>query len=380
MMFGLSIGHLIIISFLFLTSINCFVTYLCSTSALKVLEKTQSYNKAINKIRIWDKYLLSVMTIITSALYVVLSYFYFLDWMVVSDFFIPLSIVSGFVLSLITTFFSRLCYCYACNVLLKTKFNEYECFKENFIYLVSIFFPLFLISFLISTIYIIPANDLTRRGLTAGVILLYLLVWFFTYPYKTILTINAKKIRGKELKGRLDELFIRNDISRYKLYYWDSSKSNEANAMVSGVITYHLFISSTLIDSLNNRELEAVILHEIGHIKKHHFIKSLIYKLVFFIIMFVLLYYSIIYKNTNLVILFVLAFAAILAMGAIAQGSKKHEEEADLYVLNKGYGNDLISALKKVGSDDDLVNKVDKFFSNHPSVSERINKLDNKDK
>ena len=69
-------GSIVIICFLFLTSLNCLITYLCSTSALKVFELTKSYEKAVNKITVYDKYMLSILTILTSALYVLISYFY----------------------------------------------------------------------------------------------------------------------------------------------------------------------------------------------------------------------------------------------------------------------------------------------------------------
>lgn len=373
-------GSIVIISFLFLTSLNCIITYLCSTSALRVFELTKSYEKAVSKIRVYDKYLLTILTILTSAMYVVVSYFYFKDMLIVSDFFITLSLLTGFILSLATTVFSRLCYCYACNVLLKTTLSEKECFKENFLYLISIFFPLFLISYIISLINIIPEDVVNKQGLTTVVIFICLIVYFFTYPFKTIFTLNAKKITNKELKSGLDELFIRNDINRYRLYYWNSSKSNEANALVSGFFTYYLFVSTTLIESLNEREFESVVLHEIGHIKKHHFLKTLVYKLTFLIVMTTSIYYTIIYSNVNLLAIFILSFVAILVIGIISKSSKKNEEEADLFVSEKGYGNDLLMALKKIGADDNSINKVDAFFSNHPSVNKRIENLKDKEK
>ena len=122
-MFNIGMGNLLIITFLFMTTLNCLVTYFCSSSSLNYLTKTQSYNKAITRIHMYDKYILTGLNLMTSILYVVVSYGYFYKLLEISDFFVALSVLVGFVLSIITTFFSRLCYCYVCNVLLKTTLN-----------------------------------------------------------------------------------------------------------------------------------------------------------------------------------------------------------------------------------------------------------------
>ena len=63
--------------------------------------------------------------------------------------------------------------------------------------------------------------------------------------------------------------------------------------------------------------------------------------------------------------MFVLAFAAILAMGAIAQGSKKHEEEADLYVLNEDLKKGISGVLDLLSQneDTDLVDIIIRYSS-----------------
>lgn len=378
MILNLNIGQILIIAFLFLTTLNCLVTYFCSSSSLKVLEQTKSYPLAINKIRLYDKYLLTTLTLITSAIYVVLSYFYFVDLLKVSDYFIALSTCMGFILSLFTTFFSRLCYCYACNILLKTKLNEYECFMENFFYLLRIFFPIFIISFLIPTIHILPIESSYREAISIAFIAFYLLIWVFSSPKKTILTLNAKKIKNERLLHLLNTLFKDNGIKKYELYYWDSSKSNEANAFISGFNKRFLFVSSTLVEMVDERELIAIVLHEIGHVKNHHLKKILVSKLVLLSVLSLIIYYVSVFKVFNIWVLFALVFAFILIMGINLKGMKKYEDQADLYVNKAGYGEELISALKKVSYDDNAINKLDEFLSSHPDVNNRIDKLNNK--
>ena len=144
-MFGLDMGEILIISFLFLTTINCLVTYFPCASLIKRAVKKNDYVGAIKRLRHLDEFFLSGLTMVTAVLYVGLSYYYFYTSLGVSDYFITLATVGGFILTLLTIFFSRLCYCYACNIILKTKLNGYECFMQNVFSLAKLFFPIFMI-------------------------------------------------------------------------------------------------------------------------------------------------------------------------------------------------------------------------------------------
>lgn len=377
-MFNMNMGNWLIISFLFMTTLNCLVTYFCSSSSLKYLSKTKSYTKAINRIHLFDKYLLTSLTLLTSILYVFLSYGYFKYLLDISDYIICLSVFSGFILSLITTFFSRLCYCYACNVLLKTTLNALQCFRENFFYLLRMFYPVFLVSFVIPTIYIFPISMLYRNIAVVGFIVGYLTVWLLSTPYKTMLVLNARKMRNKDLLSKITKLFKDNNIKKYSVYYWDSTKSNEANAIISGIFKRYLFISTTLIEKMEDRELEAVILHEIGHIKNHHIKKSLFLKSLLLIAVSLIVCYLVMFEEINM--LFVLLLVALFVYVARINlyNSKKEEEQADLFVNSKGYGKELISALKKIGMEGSSENKIDELLSTHPSTKKRISQINNK--
>ena len=124
-------GELLIIGVLFLTTLNCLVTYLFSSYAVKKASVENDYSGAIKSLRIYDRYLFTPLTMLSAIAYVALSYNYFIEILEVSDYFITFATIGGFIFTLVTTFFSRLCYCYACNFVLKTKLNEYECFMVN---------------------------------------------------------------------------------------------------------------------------------------------------------------------------------------------------------------------------------------------------------
>ena len=378
-MFDISVGNLLIIAFLFMTTLNCLITYFCSSSSLSYLNKTQSYNKAITRIHICDKYILTGLNLITSVLYVVLAYGYFCELLGDSDYFVALSVLLGFVLSVITTFFSRLCYCYVCNVLLKTTLNAKDCFRENFFYLLRMFFPVFLVSFVVPTIYVLPIGNNYRNMGVVVFLGVYLFIWLLSTPYKTMLFLNARKIPDSDLSMLLNKLFKDNGIKKYSLYYWDSSDSKENNALMSGIFKKYLFVSSTLIATLTDKELEAVVLHEIGHLKNNHLKKMLVFKMILLLAVSVMVVYLVLFETIKIFMIFILIVIFILAARINLSNSKKCEEQADLYVNSKGYGKYLISALKKIELDGICESKIDEFLSSHPNSSKRISKIEDKE-
>ena len=120
----MSISEILIIALFFITAINCALTYFCCTKSLKILEDDKSISKAVNKLRIMDQYVLSKVNILVALLYFGLSYMFIESKMTDMTYVFFLSCLLSFPLTLITTFASRVCYCYTCNVLLETKLNE----------------------------------------------------------------------------------------------------------------------------------------------------------------------------------------------------------------------------------------------------------------
>ncbi len=368
----MGMGELLILSFLFLTSLNCFVTYICSSSCVKRASKQNDYVGAIKRLRKFDNYLFSSLMMITAVIYVALSYYYFVSVLKVSDYFISFATIGGFILTLITTFFSRLCYCYACNFILKTKLNEYECFVQNAFLLAKIFYPIFIVSFMIPTIYIFPYSMEIREYIIGGFLAVFVLFYIASTTFFNILSLGARRIKRGKIADFIGEIFKKHGIKRYRLYYWDSSRSNDSNAMVTGFNKINFFISSSLINSIDDKELEAVILHEIGHIKHKHTKKSVINQTIYLFAIVGALYYAIISDNANINILLIIILVFLLMMGVSLGVSKKQEDQADLYVAKYGLGDALISALKKIsfGDEDDLV---------HGSVSKREENINKKE-
>jgi len=378
--FNLSISELLIISLFFITAINCALTYFCCVKSLKIFEEDKSISKAVKKLRIFDQYILSKVNMLVALFYFCLSYL-FVDGIIFnSNYIFFWSCLLSFLLTLITTFISRLCYCYTCNLLLDTKLNEIECLILNFKRLIMIYAPFIIISLVVPTIYLLPFSRVITNIICVISLVFILVIWVVLTPKIMILNYNAKKIEGNSMLGyRLKQLMEAHGVKRYKLYYWDTNRSKESNAMVSGIRTYHLFISSSLIEEVTLPELETVITHEIGHIKSKHLLKMMIGKIFVLASIILLVAVPYIFKfsgfNKGLIygLVILLVFVSILISVGI---ERKYEIEADAYAASYNDSALFASALRKISKyEDEESDGVDELFQSHPDIEERIEKI-----
>src|SRR5439155_23964293 len=79
------------------------------------------------------------------------------------------------------------------------------------------------------------------------------------------------------LRDRLLALAKRTDFRAQSIQVMDGSKrSRHSNAFLTGFGRFRkIALFDTLIQQLSERELEAVLAHEIGHYKKKHVVKIL---------------------------------------------------------------------------------------------------------
>ena len=380
MIFDLSISELLIISLFFITAINCALTYFCCTKSLKLLEEDKSINRAVDKLRILDQYLLSKINMLVALLYFGLSYLFVDSKIPGSSYVFFLACILSFPLTLITTFASRVCYCYTCNVLLETKLNELECLVLNLKRLLAVYAPFLVISLVVPSIYLLPFNTMILNVICVGSLLTILVLWIILTPKVMAISYNAKEV-GKNtlLRYRLEKIMIKHGIKRYKLYCWDSSRSKESNAMVSGVGKCYLFISSCLIEELTLPELETVITHEIGHVKNNHLLKMMIGKLfvIISLIAMALIPYVFefgIFEKIGFYFLSIIAVCLGFVIGVKIERS--YESQADMYAACYNDPELFASALRKISKNEvQDQNKMDELFQSHPDIKERIEKI-----
>lgn len=377
-MFGLSISEILIISLILVTSLNCILNYFCCSRTLKLFETKQNLRIAINKLRIYDQYVLSKVNLVVALFYFVVSYCFFSEINGANNFLLMFSCLLSFGLSLITIFVSRLYYCYTCNVLLETKINELDCFVLNLKRLVSIYLPFVICSFVVPFVYLLDIDYIWRHILCVISLALILCLWMIFNPKMVIFSNGAKKIeKNSFLRYRLEQVFEAHGIKKYELYLWDSSRSKEANAMVCGFKKYHLLLSSSLVEEITLPELESVILHEIGHIKNKHLLKLMIGK-IFMIISITFMILAPYLFNLNyfykVIFCFLTVLIVVLELIASIGVERRYELEADSYANCYSDSELFSSALKKIVKYEEVEHKnlVDEIFQSHPDIDQRI--------
>ncbi|WP_029422236.1 M48 family metallopeptidase [Alicyclobacillus macrosporangiidus] len=83
-------------------------------------------------------------------------------------------------------------------------------------------------------------------------------------------TLRARPMPASALRDALEAFALRAGLGKVGLYVWSSRRGRQANALVSGYLHKHIYLADYLLDHLTQEEVEAVIAHEIGHVKRHH--------------------------------------------------------------------------------------------------------------
>lgn len=149
----------------------------------------------------------------------------------------------------------------------------------------------------------------------------------------------------------------------------------------------HIFITTGLKKMLNEREVEAVLLHEVYHNKGLHIYKKMAYDYPLFYLMAAAAVYITVGTGGN----FILGFMAFILMSKVAgipyaiSVGRRHESKADEYAIQFGYGRDLANALKKLekqylklmakkecGKICQLSEKIGEAIDEHPPIKKRI--------
>jgi len=219
-----------------------------------------------------------------------------------------------------------------------------------------------------------------------------------TFLYTTVIVPLFNKLTplpDGALKNAIQEYSKKVNFDLSDLLVMDSSKrSNKANAFFSGFGKQKkVVLFDTLVEKHSTEELVAVLAHEIGHYKKKHVIKGLIFGLLQ--TGFMLWVLSIFLANPESAIalgakhnsfhLSLVAFSLLYTPLASAFGifshmlSRKNEFEADNYAKTTYSGNAMIDALRKLSSENlsNLTPHPAYVFVHysHPPVLERIKAL-----
>ncbi|MGY8896323.1 MAG: M48 family metallopeptidase [Gammaproteobacteria bacterium] len=222
------------------------------------------------------------------------------------------------------------------------------------------------------------------------------LLMFWLYPsYIAPIFNKFKPLDNLELKVKIDSLLIRTGFKSDGVFVMDGSKrSAHGNAYFTGIgKNKRIVFFDTLLEGMEDKEVEAILAHELGHFHHKHIRKHMISSFTISLLGLALLGYLInqpwffnglgvqTMSNHTALILFTLTlpvFSFFIAPISNAL-SRKHEFEADSFAAKHTNADDLISSLVKLYRDNASTLTPDRLYSafhdSHPSATIRINHL-----
>ncbi len=222
------------------------------------------------------------------------------------------------------------------------------------------------------------------------------LLMFWLYPtYIAPIFNKFKPLDNLELKAKIDNLLERTGFKSDGVFVMDGSKrSSHGNAYFTGIgKNKRIVFYDTLLEGMEDQEVEAILAHELGHFHHKHIRKHMITSFAISLLGLALLGYLInqpwffhglgveTISNHTALILFTLTlpvFSFFIAPISNAL-SRKHEFEADAFAAKHTNADDLVSSLVKLYRDNAATLTPDKLYSafhdSHPSASIRIKEL-----
>lgn len=200
------------------------------------------------------------------------------------------------------------------------------------------------------------------------------------------------------LRSRIDNLMSRCGFSSNGIFVMDGSKrSSHGNAYFTGLgKNKRIVFYDTLLNSLDENEVEAVLAHELGHFKHHHLRKGLIVNAIITLLGLALLawlikqdtFYHALGVSQASTYMALILFSIITPLfsiyfqPAMSYFSRKHEFEADNFAAEQSKPQTLINALVKLYQDNASTLTPDTLYSafhdSHPPAPVRVANLSSK--
>lgn len=197
-----------------------------------------------------------------------------------------------------------------------------------------------------------------------------------------------------ELKTKLLTLCTKYNVEVKRIVVRDASRrTTTSNAFCSGLRKKTISIDDNLVENFSTDEIVAVFAHEFAHAKYKHILKSLPFSFLTTLILIATLglmlecpalYMAFGFDGVNylfaVLIVSYLIWPLSILLGTISNTiSRKHEYEADAFAATEGYGEALISALKRLMNESlSEINPhpwiiVTEY--SHPTLSQRIRQI-----
>jgi Zn-dependent protease with chaperone function len=201
-----------------------------------------------------------------------------------------------------------------------------------------------------------------------------LLVMLF-FPFYLIHLWPRRRMPAGPRREKLERLLARGGVRCRDLVVWNTGRGRMSNAAVMGLVPWARYIVFTdaLLEDLDDAEVEAVLAHEVGHVRYHHMAFYVIFFVAFVMFAGVLLkLMPVPVQNSNwLVGMFAVVMVILYWRVVFGFLSRRFEREADIASCELvGTPMPLMSALEKLA----LASGTSRTANNwrHYSVAERV--------
>ena len=227
----------------------------------------------------------------------------------------------------------------------------------------------------------------------AIVMMVIVLFIAFLFPILSRIFNKFSPLEDEELREKLTTLLQKHGYKVRAIHVMDASRrTTKSNAYFAGFGKMKtIVLYDTILEQLSHDEICAVFAHELGHGLHKDTLKSQIFTAVMMVVLAVLSWLTLKYpeiylpfgfKGVNygfaLILIITVEFALTSPVfGLITNAfSRKAEYRADKQAVDEGYGEALISALKKLARENFSALAPDpllvKLEYSHPPLSERI--------
>ncbi len=207
---------------------------------------------------------------------------------------------------------------------------------------------------------------------------------------------RCRPLEDSTMRQRIEALCKKANLEYANILYWPIFGGHMITAGVMGLIKKfrYILVTSALLSSLQPAEIDAVIAHEIGHVKRYHLVFYLVFFAGFMVLTYAtydLIFYAVIYTepmfqffsrfgfnpvtltsvflSVNMVVIFLIYFRFIFGYFM-----RNFERQADGYVYTLfDTAQPLISTLEKIAYTSGQ--SPDRPNWHHFSISERISHL-----
>jgi len=195
------------------------------------------------------------------------------------------------------------------------------------------------------------------------------------------------EIADGKVKGKVDALCSKFGYGAESVRVIPRSGSTATNAFQAGLFgsNVRIFVFENLLDRrlFSEKELEAVVAHELAHVEKRHVLKTLIGYISAYLLFMLLFYVAALIFDSGSVVSLIIAQLApyasfVLSLLVTLWIRRRFESEADARAGELGYGGALLTALKKIYRLNLMPAKRPKalsLFASHGDLRQRMREL-----